>query len=124
VRALAGSDPRIHFEQPLARHQVSAALRDLDVLAVPSRWLETGPLVALEAFAAGRPVLGSDLGGLKELVIPGVNGQLVPAADEQGWTRAISVMAAARQWNIPKPRTTASVAADMLGLYDELVTQS
>jgi glycosyltransferase involved in cell wall biosynthesis len=124
VHALAGRDPRIHFEQPLARHEVSAALHDLDLLAVPSRWLETGPLVALEAFAAGCPVLGSDLGGLKELVIPGVNGQLVPAADEQGWTRAISAMAAAPPLIIPKPRTTASVAADMLALYGELVAQA
>jgi glycosyltransferase involved in cell wall biosynthesis len=27
------------------------------ILAVPSQWIETGPLVALEAFAAGIPVV-------------------------------------------------------------------
>jgi glycosyltransferase involved in cell wall biosynthesis len=52
---------------------------------VPSTWLETGPLVVLEAFAAGVPVLGSDLGGIAEWVIDGVNGLLFKPADPSAW---------------------------------------
>ena len=58
-----------------------AFLSRIDVLAVPSQWLETGPLVVLEAFAAGTPVIGSDLGGIRELVSDGRDGLLVPHDD-------------------------------------------
>jgi glycosyltransferase involved in cell wall biosynthesis len=56
--ALAANDPRICFRDPVPSHAMVATLRGYDVLAVPSQWLETGPLVALEAFAAGIPVIG------------------------------------------------------------------
>ena len=35
---------------------------------IPSIWMETGPLTVLEAFAAGLPVAGTNLGGIKELL--------------------------------------------------------
>ena len=43
-------------------------LADLDVLVVPSRWAENSPNSLLEARAARVPVVGSDLGGVAELV--------------------------------------------------------
>jgi glycosyltransferase involved in cell wall biosynthesis len=46
-------------------------------LVVPSRWYENCPLVILEAFAKGTPVLASRIGGIPELVIDGENGWLV-----------------------------------------------
>jgi len=55
------ADSRIAFKGPLPVNQVINRLREYDFLAIPSRWLETGPMVALEAFAAGVPVLGSKL---------------------------------------------------------------
>ena len=53
----------------------------IDVLAVPSVWYETGPLVVLEAHAAGIPVVGSNLGGIAERVIHGRDGLLLPTGD-------------------------------------------
>jgi glycosyltransferase involved in cell wall biosynthesis len=44
-------------------------------------WYENTPFVVLEAFAAGRPVIASDLGGLSELVKDGVNGRTFRAGD-------------------------------------------
>lgn len=123
VRARAAGDARIRFESTLSREAVPAAIGELDLLAVPSQWLETGPVVALEAFAAGRPVLGSDLGGLQELVVPGVNGRLVPAGDVGAWSRAIADMITADPLRIPRPRTTDSVASDMRTLYDAVMHQ-
>jgi glycosyltransferase involved in cell wall biosynthesis len=38
--------------------------------------METGPLTVLEAMAAGRPVIGSRLGGIAELVVEGKTGLL------------------------------------------------
>lgn len=54
------------------------------VVVVPSVWAENAPLVALEARAAGRPVVASDLGGLIELVDEGVDGLRFPAGDAAG----------------------------------------
>ena len=41
-----------------------------DAVAVPSIHAESYPTIALEALAAGRPVLASDIGGLPEIVTP------------------------------------------------------
>ncbi|MFG2087511.1 glycosyltransferase [Spirillospora sp. NPDC048824] len=50
-----------------------------DVIVLPSRW-EGLPLTALEALATGRPLVGTDVPGIAEVVGPGV-GALVPVDD-------------------------------------------
>ncbi len=59
-------------------------LASYDATVVPSQWLETGPLIVLESFAAGTPVIGSNLGGVAELVSHDRDGWLVPHADMLG----------------------------------------
>jgi len=59
------------------RHDIPAAMKDLDVLVVPSRREGLG-LVALEAMALGVPVVVSGIGGLREIVENEVNGLIVP----------------------------------------------
>ena len=54
-------------------------------LVMPSVNYEGSPLAMLEAFAAGVPVLASDIGGLPELVQHDVNGLLLPPADSGAW---------------------------------------
>jgi glycosyltransferase involved in cell wall biosynthesis len=46
----------------------------VDWLVMPSTWWENSPLVIQEAFAHGRPVICSDIGGMAEKVGHGVNG--------------------------------------------------
>ena len=46
----------------------------VDWVVVPSVWWENSPLVIQEAFAAGRPVICSDIGGMAEKVSDGING--------------------------------------------------
>ncbi len=46
----------------------------MDAIIVPSTWWENSPVVIQEAFANGKPVICSDIGGMAEKVIPGVNG--------------------------------------------------
>lgn len=51
-------------------------LSKIDVLVVPSRWPEIGPLVLLEALAAKTPVIAARVGNIPELIQHGVNGLL------------------------------------------------
>src|SRR5262249_36116494 len=66
LKRAAAADPRISMKAALPADMVIDAMRDCDFVVVPSRWLETGPLVVLESFAAGIPVLGARLGGIVE----------------------------------------------------------
>lgn len=93
LKKRCAGDARIRFRPPVAAEQVVATLRNFDALLVPSEWLETGPLVVYEAFAAGIPVIGSRLGGIAELVDEGVNGILVPPGSALECARAISRLA-------------------------------
>jgi len=52
----------------------------VDLLVVPSLWPEPLGLVGLEAAAAGVPAVGFDVGGIREWLVDGVTGRLVPAA--------------------------------------------
>jgi glycosyltransferase involved in cell wall biosynthesis len=49
-------------------------LADIDVLVVPSRWVENSPNSILEAQAVGVPIVGANLGGVAELVEHERNG--------------------------------------------------
>jgi len=57
---------------------------EVDVLVVPSIWLENQPTVLLEAFAHGKPVICSRLGGMEELVKDGRGGLLFQPGDADG----------------------------------------
>ena len=126
VMRIAESDTRIQFSDPVSRSDITETLKSFDLLAVPSQWLETGPLVVLEAQAAGVPVIGSDIGGIAELVSHGVDGWLVSATDTVAWRDAIEYIAKNRhllaQWrhNIKPVRTMDTVAEEMIQLYEEV----
>jgi glycosyltransferase involved in cell wall biosynthesis len=76
LRGLAGDDERINLAGPFQRERVGQILSGLDVLVVPSRWYENQPGVIFEAFAAGMPVVATDLGGMSEFVKHEENGLL------------------------------------------------
>ena len=66
---------------PYRRGELGACLSEIDVAVVPSTWVENYPFVIREAFAAGRPVIASNLGALPESVRDGVDGLLVEPDD-------------------------------------------
>jgi glycosyltransferase involved in cell wall biosynthesis len=56
---------------------------------VPSEWYENLPFAVLEPFALGTPVVGARIGGIPEMVEPGVTGQLYKSADPESLTDAL-----------------------------------
>jgi glycosyltransferase involved in cell wall biosynthesis len=60
---------------------VRNSYRAAQVVAIPSVWPENLPTVAIEALATGRPIVGSDIGGIPELIVDGLTGMLVEPRD-------------------------------------------
>jgi glycosyltransferase involved in cell wall biosynthesis len=73
--------------QPPAR--VAALMRGARLAVVPSVCYEGFSLVVAEAFAAGRPLIASDLGSIASLVSDGVTGVLVPPGDARALAAAV-----------------------------------
>lgn len=123
---LIGNDSRIRVEKQLTREELPKAMADYDILAIPSQCLETGPLVVLEAHALSIPVIGSNLGGIAELVRHGIDGWLVTANDTKAWTEALRCLATdanllnqLRQ-GIKPVRTVSSQARELAAIYNNL----
>jgi glycosyltransferase involved in cell wall biosynthesis len=120
-------DARVHLHDPIVPDEVVATLAQYDVLAASSQQFETGPLVVLEAFAAGLPVVGTRLGGIAELVQDGSNGLLVEAGSVQGWTSAFErllrepTLLPQLQANVRPPRAMTEVADDMAAIYRKVM---
>lgn len=66
---------------PLPTSEVPRHLARARALVLGSVWPENAPLVILEARAAGCPVIAPAIGGIPELVSPGVDGWLYPPGD-------------------------------------------
>ncbi|HYG36750.1 MAG TPA: glycosyltransferase [Clostridia bacterium] len=74
------------FVQGAEKRRLLAGCR---ALVFPCLWAEPLGIVVYEAFEQGKPVLGSALGGLKELVLEGRTGRLLEAGNISAWKQAI-----------------------------------
>src|SRR5207249_9558365 len=70
------------------RRSSDLVLAGASVVVLPT-YGEGLPKVLVEAGAAGRPIVATDVRGCREVVRPGVNGLLVPARDSSALARAI-----------------------------------
>ncbi|MBI3316624.1 MAG: glycosyltransferase [Candidatus Omnitrophica bacterium] len=126
LRKMAQPDARIKFENPLKPDQVRKALRELDVLAVPSLCMEGGPTVLLEALAEKVPVIGSDLGAIPEYIQAGKNGLLFPPGDIEAIQQTLTRLSSDRELlsnlveGIEDVRTLQDVAREHMEFYTSL----
>ncbi|MGZ4198071.1 MAG: glycosyltransferase [Solirubrobacteraceae bacterium] len=81
-------------------------LEQADVLCAPSLGGESFGMVLTEAFAAGTPVVASDIAGYRDVVRDGVDGVLVPAADARALAEALLDL-----WEEPERRARMARAA-------------
>jgi glycosyltransferase involved in cell wall biosynthesis len=63
-------------------------------VVVPSQWYENCPFSILESFALGKAVIGSDMGGIPELITPGEDGLLFRPGDVEDLRDKIRQLAA------------------------------
>jgi glycogen synthase len=101
----------VDFAGHLPDRALVALLAAADVVVLPSRYEPFG-IVALEAAAAGAPLVASTAGGLAELVVDGVTGLSVPPGDVDGIAEAVGAVltdpaAAARRAKAAKARLSA-----------------
>jgi len=78
---MAAGDERIRLMGEFDNVDIGQKMMNIDVLVVPSIWLENSPLVIQEAFLYKKPIIASRIGGIPEFVSEGVNGLLFTAGD-------------------------------------------
>jgi len=81
LRARAAGLP-VRFMGAFDRDRAADAYAAIDVLVVPSLWLENSPLVIHEAFMAGVPVVAARVGGIADLIEDGRSGLLYDGSAE------------------------------------------
>ena len=63
-----------------------------DIVVFPSVWQEPFGRIAIEAMSFGIPVVGSNVGGIKNIIIDGKTGFLVDPVDIKGWKDKINLL--------------------------------
>jgi glycosyltransferase involved in cell wall biosynthesis len=128
IRHRATSRGDIEFLGRLDKSSLVDAMRQSSVVVVPSTWDEVCPMVAIEALANARPVLGTARGGLPWLV--GEAGWTVPATADAlaaAFTRARAEAAAIapRARSAYESRFTPDVSTQtLLGVYRAVAPHS
>jgi glycosyltransferase involved in cell wall biosynthesis len=132
IDGLAARHPgRVTRYPSVSAAEVSALLDDATVLVLPSLSEGLGRVI-LEAFARGRPVVASDVGGIRDLPADGANGWLVAPGDHDGFAAALvrtledpalaeRLGAAGRAWVERQPFTARGYAAALRELVDRVL---
>ena len=121
---------------PAARHsgqyqaeELPRLMAAVDWVVMPSIWYENAPLVLLEAFRHGRPVICSGIGGMAETVRDGVDGLYAPANDALGLAEVMRTAVETDglwhrlQANIQPPVGVAAMTEAHLALYRRLLAK-
>lgn len=85
-----GCASRIEFAGYQTGGALQAYVERASLAIASSRWRENMPYSIVEAFAAGTPVVGTDIGGIPELVDEGKTGFICDPGDVQSMADAIS----------------------------------
>ena len=123
---------QVEFAGYLNKVDLKALVAGSRAIIVPSEWYENCPMSIIEAFAGGKPVIGSDVGGISEMIDEGEDGfkfemgseQVLAEKMEQVQSLSPSQLLAMGQNAINKVKTRYSKSnyrEKTLALYDELM---
>jgi len=96
IKQQAASDARIKVLGAVERQEIDRLFSENDVLVVPSVWWENSPTVIYEAYCHSLPVLVSDSGGSKELIIAGQTGWVFRSNDMSDLTARLNEVVQAK----------------------------
>jgi glycosyltransferase involved in cell wall biosynthesis len=126
-----GVRDRVHFAG--FRTDVASVYAAVDAVALTSA-NEGTPVTVIEALAAGRPVVSTDVGGVRDVVTEGRSGYLVPQGDADGLVDRLRRLAADPELRnamgeagraIVVPRySVPRLVSDVDRLYRELLEQA
>jgi glycosyltransferase involved in cell wall biosynthesis len=115
------------------RQDIPDLLACADLLVLPSLF-EGLPLSVLEAMAAGKPVIASDVGGTNEAVVPEQTGLLVPPANPWALAGAIRRMLFDRQLaqrlavngkeRVRQEFSATTMVQSVMRIYDDVLSSS
>lgn len=80
-----GHNAWINFRGRVSQQDVANAMHQSDLVCVPSIWAEPLGGVVVQALTLGRPVFGSDIGGIPELIEHDRNGRIIKPGDAAAW---------------------------------------
>lgn len=84
-----GLQGRVEFLGKVPYEQVMTFYATATLLVLPSIWCENSPLTCYEAMVAGLPIVGSNIGGIPDLVKDNATGRLVAPRDPAALAGAI-----------------------------------
>ncbi len=129
---IAVKSGKAHMLGHQSKEKVQSLLAAAAFIIIPSVCYEGFPIVLLEAFASGKPVLCSRLGGLDELVSENVTGKKFNAGDSADLVNIVNKLildkeslermgrAAREEFNL---KYTATVATkELLDIYENVLT--
>jgi glycosyltransferase involved in cell wall biosynthesis len=125
LEAAVARHPFLSFVGPYQNQAVRPLMAACDYVLMPSTWWENSPVVIQEAFAAGRPVICSGIGGMAEKVQDGVSGLHARVGDPADLVAAMRramdpALAATLAAGLPRPIDGAEMARQYLACLDQL----
>lgn len=93
LQAKYGSEPWFNLIGKLSREEVMKRYAEADVVCFPS-WWENMPMVCIEAMLSGAVVIGSNSGGMSEIIEDGKSGFLLSPKNPKAWAEKIKEVCA------------------------------
>lgn len=130
LQQLAARSPHIVLHGGYEHARTLQILNEMDVVVVPSVWHENVPRVIFEAFAAKRPVIGSRIGGVTEVVTADWDGLLFERGDVKDLARVMRrvveepALLKRLGENARPPRAFDADMQELVALYTEIQTQT
>jgi glycosyltransferase involved in cell wall biosynthesis len=130
----AANSTKIDFVGHVGGDRLRGLIGRARALVLPSEWYENAPVSVLEAYGLGRPVLGSAIGGIPELIAPGDTGLIARPGDAEDLAAQLSRLEAmgsegrsalgrtGHDW-VQENFSAAAYRDRMLALYAELGVQ-
>jgi len=127
LEELINGDTSISLLGRFAHDDLAQVFSGIDILVVPSIWYENAPLVIWEAFAAGTPVIATNLGGMAEMISNEVNGLLFERGDANDLARQLERffdepdLLEKLKAEIPKVKSVDEEVLELESIYRELL---